>query len=617
MSIPSAFPFLSCHYDGRMKPTVFFAFSTACLLSASCSPTAIDRTDRSVHRLVENRQQAALGTTSDAHIGGETGEIHRTGSMYDFTPRPVDSSVPASFQAPSPPAQAEPAPPEQSPQQDPAAPPVVAAPPATVGEAASPSIFSPDDAARLTVFSLPDALGYAMKHARDLQDAKEELYLAALDLTLERHLWTPQFVYSVRSEFADYGQVRDFDRAMTAVSDLAVSQRLPYGGEVTARVVNTLMRDLGAHVTSGEPGNFILDANIPLFRGAGKVAFESRYQEERNLIYAVRTFENFRRLFVVQVAGDYFELQGFKAAIANAYKSYQNRRDDWRKAEFIDEVGRSRNVFDATRALSSFRSAEAQLVSTKEVYASALDRFKISIGMPVEAHLDVVDQEDDRDADSLAQLLSDVSEETAIAVALRGRLDFLNSADRVDDAKRGVLIAKNRILPDLELTGSTTMDTDPEHLNSTSYNSERVTWRGAVELRMDDRKTERNAYRATLVGLRAAERAHDQFTDTVRAEVRRAFRRIAQQSNLLAIQAANVEENELRLDAARAQFDLGRNTNRDVVDADNDLLDARNDYARAVAAYRNAILEFRRDTGTLRVADNGLWDTATDQGPEG
>ena len=70
----------------------------------------------------------------------------------------------------------------------------------------------------------------------------------------------------------------------------------------------------------------------------------------------------------------------------------------------------------------------------------------------------------------------------------------------------------------------------------------------------------------------------------------------------------NVEENEFRLAAARAQFDLGRSTNQDVVDAEDDLLNARNAYVRAVAAYRVAILELRRETGTLRVTDAGRWD---------
>ena len=113
--------------------------------------------------------------------------------------------------------------------------------------------------------------------------------------------------------------------------------------------------------------------------------------------------------------------------------------------------------------------------------------------------------------------------------------------------------------------------------------------------------------------MRRAERSHDEFADNVRAEVRRAVRRVVQQQNLRMIQTLNVSENELRLEAARAQFDLGRSTNQNVVDSETDLLRALNDLAAAVADYRVAILEFRRDTGTVRVRDDGRWGSS---GPE-
>jgi len=616
------------------RPTTAALLLTASFLGAGCQSYLIDRTDRGVYQVIEDRQKAALGETSNANIGPESGEITKPNEMYSFTPHPTELTIPESFRKPRPSdaAPSEPgaietgqgpalapgdrigtadaqAPAEgQNPAIAPGNPPQPAEEQDDTAALIPKSIFTEEEQSRVTLFGLSDSLAYSMRQAREVQDAKEALYLAALDLTLERHLWTPQFVASVQTEFADYGQVRDFDRAMAVVSDAAVTQRLPYGGEVTARVVNSLMRDLGVHTTSGESGNFILEANIPLFRGAGKVAYESRYEAERELIYAVRTYERFRRSFLVEVATDYFALQGLKMAITNFYVAYRSRQTDWEREDFKNRLGQSNDVFDAMRAQSSFRDAEADLVSAKEQYAFALDRFKIRIGMSVEAPLDVLDQDLDEDAKSLDDLLPDVDVATAVDVAVRLRLDLLNAADQVDDSRRGVLVAKNRILPDLNVTGSATLDTDPEHLNSTSYNTERTTWRGGVELRMDDRKAARNAYRASLIAARKAERDFERSADTVRAEVRSAVRRVVQQEKLRMIQVLNVSENQLRLDAARAQNELGRKDNRDVVEAESDLLDARNSLARAVSAYRNAILGFRRDTETLRVTDDGLWE---------
>ncbi len=582
---------------------------TACVLlalvlaSGGCKAHLIDRTDRSVYRLIEDRQRAALGTTSDANIGEETGEVRRSDEMYSFAPRPSTPEVPEAFKKPRIVDIDRPATDNPGGESE------------THSETRAPtteSIFTDEERGRVSETGLRGVLAYSMRHSREYQDAKEALYLAALDLTLERHLWTPQFLASVQAEFADYGQVRDFDRAMTAVSNAAVTQRLPYGGEVTARVINSLMRDLGVHTTSGEPGNFILEANVPLLRGAGRVAYESRYAAERELIYAVRDFERFRRSFLVDVAADYFELQQLKMAITNTYTSFESRRADWDKADFKNRLGQNKDVFEAPRVQSIFRQAESSLVSAKEQYASALDRFKILIGMRVEDLLDVLDQDRDEDAKALDRLLPSMDMGTAVDLAVRTRLDLLNRADRVDDARRGVVVAKNRILPDLDASGSVTLDTDPTRLNSASYNTERSTWRGGVELRLDDRKTERNAYRGALVNLRKSERDYERSVDSVRADVRAALRRIAQQENVRKIQAMSVEENQLRVEAARAQYNLGKTTNRDVVEAENDLLAARNNHARAVAAYRNAILVLRRDTESLRVDDEGGWESPSD-----
>ena len=574
-----------------MKSHVCCFSMIAVLLIGGCRTWLIDRTDREVYRLIEGRQQGALGIISDARIGSESGEVAAYDRMYRFNPRPLDPEVPEPFRKPRPAEPAARADDEEAP----------------AGTEISASIFSVEERDKVRVFGLRDVLAYAMRHGRELQDAKEDLYLAALDLSLERHLWTPQFVADVQTNYQDFPEDADPDRALSTVSEAAVTQRLPWGGQVSARIIHSLVREVRDRVSKGESGQVILDAEIPLLRGAGRIAYESRYTAERELIYAVRRYERFRRSFLVEVAADYLNLQQARAAIGNTFKSYQSRKLDWEKADFIHRMGRSRTVFDAPRAKATFRRAEADLVSIKERYESSLDRFKIRIAMSVGALLDVVDQDEDEESNALDALLPDIDEAAAAEIAITYRLDLLNSADQVDDVRRGVLIAKNRILPDLDLTGSWTLDSDSNQLRALNFREERRTWQGGVQLRIDDRKTERNAYRAALVGRRRAVRDHEEFEDTVRADVRRALRRLAEQENLRTIQALNVSENEFRVEAARAQFDLQRATNQDVVDAEDDLLVARNRYASAVAAYRVAILDFRRDTGTLRVSDDGRW----------
>lgn len=577
---------------------------------AGCTGSLITSADRRVYDLIDERQQTALGERHDIRIREENGEIAGTSRMYSFTPGPMSADVPPEFQqAEQVVADAEPVDADEG---------ETASTEPSGEQPAAPmtaSIFTPEQEDQVVRRSLEGMLAYALKHGRDLQNAKEDLYLAALDLTLERHLWTPRFMAGLETTFDGIGDdaaPTGFDRAMRTVSDVSVRQELPFGGFLTAQAIHTLTRQVSDMVDQGSTGQVILSANLPLLRGAGPVAYENRYQRERNLIYAVRTFERFRRAFVVGIATDYFNLQQAKAAIANTYKSFQNRENDWEKADFIHKMGRSRDIAEAPRAKANFRSAEAALVSAKERYATSLDRFKIRIGMPVDRLLDVVDQDLDESARAVDDLMPDIRETVAVETAVRYRLDLLNSFDQLDDFRRGVLNAKNAILPDLTLSGSYVADSDADRQQPARLREERATWQAALSLSMSDRREETTAYRRTLVVLRREERNHAEFVDIVRSDVRRAARRIDQEASLQQIQLANRAENATRLDAARAQVDLGRSTNQDVVDAENELLRAENALAQAIANHRRAILEFRRDTGTLRVTDSGRWGTVAD-----
>ena len=517
---------------------------------------------------------AALGETHSAELGKESGVIGNGGGLYDFVPHPANPDVPEEFR----------------PRREPAAP------------ATAPTS---QPAAEMQIFTLADCLTYAQKRARRFQTAKEELYLQALALTLERHLWTPQFTGNITSHYTNYGQIRDFDHAMDAVSTLAVAQRLPLGGEVTAELTNKWVRDIGRHTTVGETGEMILEADIPLLRGAGRVAYESRYEAERELIYAVRDFERFRRSFLVEIAGEYFNLLSTRARIKSAMASVRTFLGDEERTVALADKGQALPV-DADRARVNRLSAENRLVLEQASYQDALDRFKILLGLPTIAPMDVGGEEE------LDLSEPQVQQQTAIETALKYRLDLLNDLDGIDDARRGVLIARNKILPDFGFTGTVTMNTDEDNRkNSTSYNTERTTWRAMLELEVPfDRVAERNDYRANLIDLRQAERQYSEAADTVRLDVRQALRRLEATRATMDIQQRSIAVNETRRELARVKFEEeGTVPYNDVVDAENDWRDAKNEFANAQAEYRLAILQLYRDTGTLRVGDDGHWVT--------
>ncbi|HRX87063.1 MAG TPA: TolC family protein, partial [Phycisphaerae bacterium] len=563
------------------------------LAQVACDQAWINSSDRIAQKIIKKRQMQTLGATSDTRLPPEDG-TDAGGTPYDFTPHPVDSEVPEAFLRPPPePVAAETAAMDTN---------------GLAGDVGSPGLESVNtmadmmiDTSGLRPFTLAEALAYAFRHAWDFQTQKEDLYLAALALMTERQLWTPQLEGEIRARYTNYGQVRQFDQAMAAVSELAVSQRLPYGGDVSARIINTLMRDIGNHTTTGETGDAILQANIPLLKGAGRVAFESRFQAERNLIYAVRNFETNRRLLTVDVAGNFFDLLAIKTRIDSAQAALNDAEYDLSKVEAQVAVGEVVEI-EAQRTRVQMLDSRNNLINAQVQYQNALDRFKIRIGMPTAEPIDAVDSE-------LELFEPFVQENEATAAALKYRLDLINQLDFIDDARRGVRIARNNFLPAFNFTGTVSMATDPNRTQSFSYNTERTTWDALLTLELPfDRREERNNFRASLIDLRRAQREFELASQNVKLDVRAALRNLRLARESMEIQRQNMLVNQRRNDMARVLWDRGEmRSSRDLVEAQNALQQSTNQYAAATADYRLAILVLLRDTGTLRVGDDGHW----------
>ena len=467
---------------------------------------------------------------------------------------------------------------------------------------------------RMKVFTLTDALAFAQQHRREYQNAKEDLYLATLALTLEQHLWTPQFAADLKAVYGNYGEITDFDQATRFVADLSVAQRLPYGGQFTAAMVSTLIRDVGKSITASEGSQIVLGMDIPLLRNAGHVARENLIQLERDLTYAVRSFERFRRQQLVLVAQDYFDLLVSKQAVLDATDSLQNAKADLAKAIGFQRSGRS-TVLETGRARTRVLDQENSLAIARESFRASTDRFKIMIGMPVVEpigldDLETIEEIEQQVADGKYPLLqfppAGGQETRAVQVATNGRLDLLTARDRIDDAKRGVAIAKNALLPDLDWTSSLTYNTDPEHYKLGAFEQARATWRSEVLLSLNDRFRERNTYRSSLIDVNRARRSHTTRLEQITSEVRSAVNQIQLQEQLVLIQQQKLDVKAMQRDYARDQYDKGNIDNRDMVEAEDDYVRAQNALNRAKASRWSSLLDFRLATETLRIDQDGV-----------
>lgn len=143
-------------------------------------------------------------------------------------------------------------------------------------------------------------------NSREFQDRREDLYLAALPVTLERYNFAAQAFFteqvirrSVGNRLPDAGQLWQLD------TTTGFAKRFPTGAQLLVQLANQVVIDLGTDKPTVAISNFSLSLLQPFLRGGGfAVNLENLTASERNMLYAMRSYARFRKLFfIATVAG--------------------------------------------------------------------------------------------------------------------------------------------------------------------------------------------------------------------------------------------------------------------------------------------------------------------------
>jgi outer membrane protein TolC len=460
---------------------------------------------------------------------------------------------------------------------------------------------APENAAAENAVELgiEDALRQAQRTSTEFLRAQEDYILAAISLLQERHLWGPRLFNDTSLALAGEGDNGDFSHALDVINTLRVNQRLPSGGSVEARWIWNATEQL--RQTAGgryrQSSELVLSGEVPLLRGAGDIAQESRIQAERDLVYAAREFERTRREFLVAIATDYFDLLEARARIANQIRQIESlRRFELATAARV-RAG-TLQPFETAIASSRLLAGEANLESLRESYTLALERFRIRLGLRPDAR--VVIREDIPIIPEPA-----IDPDEAALRALELRLDLQNQRDRVDDARRAVANARNGILPDLDITGQVGIPTDPdEREGGVNFSGDDLNYRGAFTLSLPlDRERERLAIRQSVIRAERAEREYGRARDEVIVESRSAVRAVELARFRLTLAERQVEINKRRLESQilrAAEVDA-----QTIIDTENALLESENDRDSSITALRTAVLNYLLTSDQLRVARDG------------
>ncbi len=450
--------------------------------------------------------------------------------------------------------------------------------------------------------SLLDALRLAQRQGREYLSAEETYIIDAIGLLTERHRWGPRLFADSNLTASGEGDEGRFDNAVSVVNSLRATQRLPYGGDVEARWVWNATEQLRSSVSGQyrQSSSLVLDANLPLLRGAGMVARESIIQAERDLVYAARDYEDFRRSYFVSIAQDYFRLLQTTDELRNRMVLLSNLELFVRQEEALYAAGR-RTEFQVNEARDRLVSSRSSLASTREQYTLQVDRFKIRLGIPISQPVQLVGARI-----SIPEPSTTI--EAATASALDYRLDLQNRRDQFVDAQRSVLTARDQLLPDLDLSGQIRLPTDPDATEGgLALDPDEASWEAGLLFSLPlDRRIERLQLRQSLIRLEQSRRSLDEFTDNVVLDARRRVREIDLARFRLELAESQVQINDRRLEEQRLRAD--EVDTRDRLDSEARMLDAKNARDQALTDLRIAILNYLDAIGQLRVSPEGVID---------
>jgi outer membrane protein TolC len=459
------------------------------------------------------------------------------------------------------------------------------------------------------VINLQQAVEIATKFNRQYQTQKDSLYLSALSLTGTRYNYARQWFGTIDGTYTDNKSNGD-DVELTTFG--GVDQRLLLLDGVLFNIgiaidwVRFLTGDPRTTLGSVLSGN----VTVPLLgAGAGKVARENLTQAERNVLYDIRSFNRYRKTFVVGIISDYYRVLQQKNSVAITEASYQRQIESTNQLKMEVKVGQ-RAPSDVDEAMQSLLSAENNLVTIQQRYEQALDEFKIRLSLPTDANI-TLDQNELTALEDIGISQPDYTEAEAMEMALDRRLDLANTRNALEDAARKLELAAEGLGVQLDLIGSS----DVSSANKTSFDRLQFQ-KGTYSLGLGadlpfDRKTKRNAYREALISMERQQRGYIDEAENVKLDVRQAYRGLTEKAESYRIQKIGLELARRRVEEQKLLLEYGRGTIRLLLETEDDLVSTQDNVIGALVEHTITKMSFFRDIGVLQVKPDGMWEQRT------
>jgi outer membrane protein len=372
-------------------------------------------------------------------------------------------------------------------------------------------------------------------------------------------------------------------------------QRLPWsGGTVTAGTSLTSLSLDGAPAVKSSDVRVVLTQ--PLLRGAGpNAAYFDLRNSRRAREGQERTYELARQRLAVDVTTTFFQVVRQRELLRVSRQSLK-RSDSLREAsEARMKVGLASKL-DVFRAeLQSSQTQEA-LVQSQAALETALEQFRLLLGLdpadPVEPETAVLPDSVDLDLEPIGVL---------VTRAVENRIELQEARDQVRDGERAAALAKQNLLPQLDLNvGFTQTGLGPTYSDSLKAGAGRVNVYLSTSYPLE-RSNDKSTAAIAELDLMARRRTLVQRELDVAADVRGAVRTLERIRKSVDLQRKAVAFAEQQVRLATLRYQRGLASNFDVVDAEGSLLSSRTALVGLLTDFQVARVQLLRAGGTLNV----------------
>jgi outer membrane protein TolC len=493
---------------------------------------------------------------------------------------------------------------------------------------------------------LMESLEIGARNSFQYQTEKEDVFREALALDLQRNEFRNIFATQIENNISGNTTGSRAESGYRSSGEMDLSRKFTSGVALTSAIAVDLANLLTGNSASslGIKGDTTI--SIPLLRGSGKhIVAEPLTQAERNVVYAIYEFERFKRTFAVDVATGYFEVLRQLDAVKNSTENYRSLISSTRRSRRRADAGRLQE-FEVDQALQNELRARDRWIRSKETYKRRLDAFKILLGLPTDATIELKrsdldellepthklkeemlaeqsqpSQEQSQPADAPIVLVEpsmenagpmEIPEFEAVRLAFDNRLDLRVTNGKVYDAQRAVIVAADALGAELTFFGAASSGArrtiTSADLDDAQFRTDKAKYSALLTLDLPiERTTERNKYRNSFINLERAVREVQKQEDKIKLSLRNELRDMLQARESLYIQARSVLVAEKRVKSVNLFIEAGRAQVRDLLEAQESLLSAQNSLTSAVVEYRIAELQLQRDIGLLKIDEKGLW----------